>query len=206
MPKRSAICTFFGRAGCLCLLMVAAVLVGVPQASRAEDGVTSDQIHDALTRPRRGGAANAAVASETIERLKAIGHRRGLNLQEREELAQATSGLPQIDLTIYFDFDSAQLTATARPHLRELGAALSRADLKGATIVLSGHTDARGGPEYNQGLSERRADAVAKFLVDEFGLEPKSLLATGYGAEQLLNQADPKAAENRRVQIVNAGR
>ncbi|MDP1605021.1 MAG: OmpA family protein, partial [Legionella sp.] len=43
-----------------------------------------------------------------------------------------------------------------------------------------------------QGLSERRARAVPKLLVDEFGLDAKSVLSTGYGAKQLGNSAGQK--------------
>ena len=49
------------------------------------------------------------------------------------------------------------------PQVTELGKALTTEDLKGRTFILSGFTDAKGSETYNQGLSERRADAVKQF-------------------------------------------
>jgi outer membrane protein OmpA-like peptidoglycan-associated protein len=69
--------------------------------------------------------------------------------------------------------------------------------------LISGYTDAKGGDEYNQHLSERRAEAVKRFLMQKFGLTSGTLVTAGYGKEQLKNTADPFAAENRRVQIAN---
>ena len=56
---------------------------------------------------------------------------------------------------------------------------------------------------YNQDLSERRADAVKRFLSEKFGIEATKLISVGYGKNRLKNSSDPYAAENRRVQIVN---
>jgi outer membrane protein OmpA-like peptidoglycan-associated protein len=52
-------------------------------------------------------------------------------------------------------------------------------------------------------LSERRAAAVKRFLVEKFNLSDQNLVAAGYGEEKLKNSEDPFAAENRRVQIAN---
>jgi outer membrane protein OmpA-like peptidoglycan-associated protein len=89
------------------------------------------------------------------------------------------------------------------PVLLALGRALSRDELKGAVFFINGHTDAKGSDPYNQGLSERRAEAVKRLLVEQFGLPAADLIAVGYGRSQLKNAAEPFAGENRRVQIVN---
>jgi flagellar motor protein MotB len=44
--------------------------------------------------------------------------------------------------------------------------ALASGELKGGTFIVAGHTDAKGGDTYNQGLSERHADAVKRFLAE----------------------------------------
>src|SRR4029079_614853 len=67
----------------------------------------------------------------------------------------------------------------------------------------AGHTDAKGSETYNQGLSERRSDAVKRFLAEKYGIETNRLLTVGYGATKLKNSESPLAGENRRVQIVN---
>ena len=69
--------------------------------------------------------------------------------------------------------------------------------------MLAGHTDAKGGDDYNQGLSERRAEAVKRYLIERYRIQPDHLVAVGYGEKQLKAPTDPLGAENRRVQIVN---
>ncbi len=87
--------------------------------------------------------------------------------------------------------------------MTKLGVALRDSRLKDAIILLAGHTDAKGGDDYNKDLADRRAEAVKQFLVSKFGLPGESLVAVGYGRERLKNSANPLAPENRRVQVVN---
>ena len=69
--------------------------------------------------------------------------------------------------------------------------------------MLAGHTDAVGGEEYNQDLSNRRADSVKRYLTEKFGLPADTLVTAGYGKTRLKNANNPSAAENRRVEVVN---
>src|SRR5262249_16042761 len=110
---------------------------------------------------------------------------------------------PSIDLEIYFDYNSAIVGPQARPALSALGNVLSKDNFKGTVFFINGHTDAAGSPEYNQGLSQRRAQAVRRGLIEQFKLAPDTLVAVGFGKEQLKNAGNPLAPENRRVQIVN---
>jgi hypothetical protein len=71
-------------------------------------------------------------------------------------------------------------------------------------IIISGYTDARGAADYNQLLSERRAQAVRQFLITERGIDPKRLVAKGYGKTQLLLPSEPNNDLNRRVQFKNS--
>jgi outer membrane protein OmpA-like peptidoglycan-associated protein len=73
-----------------------------------------------------------------------------------------------------------------------------------STFIVAGHTDAKGSDTYNQGLSERRAEAVKRFLAEKYGIDASNLLTVGYGKTQLKNPAGPFASENRRVQVINA--
>jgi outer membrane protein OmpA-like peptidoglycan-associated protein len=131
------------------------------------------------------------------------GKTRQLTLGERKKVAEIAKTKPKIDLEIYFDYDSAAITAEAEPELMKLGRVLSNADLKGSVFLLGGHTDAKGSDAYNQRLSERRAASVKRFLQERFKLPDDALVTAGYGEEELKNKADPYAAENRRVQVVN---
>lgn len=130
---------------------------------------------------------------------------RAITVEERAEIANVAKDneLPSVDLEVFFAFDSDAVTSTAIPKLVSLGQALSDDALKGQTFLIAGHTDASGSADYNQGLSERRAESVKGFLLETFELEPESLIAVGFGEEQLKFPQDPFADENRRVQIVN---
>ena len=167
-----------------------------------------NRIARALTpRVRRGGEADHSAKQQTIERLKNVRLKRGgLNLQERDELYEATRPLPQVALVINFAFDSADLLSDTLPRLDALGQVLSRTNLQGNNVVISGHTDRKGTADYNLKLSDRRAGSVVEYLVNKFSLDRSNLTAVGYGFEKLKNAADPLAAENRRVEIVNGGR
>jgi outer membrane protein OmpA-like peptidoglycan-associated protein len=110
---------------------------------------------------------------------------------------------PAIDLEVYFNFNSAAITAQAEPQLRELGTALSDPRLKDAMISINGHTDAAGNDALNQKLSQRRAETIRRYLVAKFKLPSANLRAVGYGKQKPKNTADVFAPENRRVEIVN---
>ncbi len=84
-----------------------------------------------------------------------------------------------------------------------LGRALTNNDLKGSTFVVTGLTDAAGGEGYNQDLSERRADAIKRYLVDKYGINGTDLVTVGYGKSKLKDPASRWREVNRRVQVVN---
>ncbi len=99
-----------------------------------------------------------------------------------------------------FEFDKAEL----RPEDREL---LSRiagilATSQDYTVSVNGHTDDVGSEEYNQKLSERRAQAVRDYMV-KAGLPPGILSVTGHGKSRPLVPAtsDQARAKNRRVEL-----
>ena len=56
-------------------------------------------------------------------------------------------------------------------------------------FIFAGFTDAKGSATYNQGLSERRADAVKQFLSEKYGIEASNLVTVGYGLSHLKNPA-----------------
>jgi outer membrane protein OmpA-like peptidoglycan-associated protein len=75
--------------------------------------------------------------------------------------------------------------------------------LKGGTYIVAGYTDAKGRETYNQGLSERRADAVKRFLSEKIRHRREQLVTVGYGKTHLKN-ASTFSPDNRRVQVINA--
>jgi outer membrane protein OmpA-like peptidoglycan-associated protein len=106
-----------------------------------------------------------------------------------------------IDVEIHFGRGSAMLGAAAVSQLQALGVDLGKPELQGAALLVAGHADASGSDAYNQRLSERRADAVKRFLVTRFKVPDDTVIAVGHGKAQPKNTADPYAAENRRVQV-----
>jgi outer membrane protein OmpA-like peptidoglycan-associated protein len=128
---------------------------------------------------------------------------RSLTINEREHIASIAKEHPSVDIEIKFPFSSSDIGPAAVPAVSALGRALSSAELKGGTFVVAGHTDAVGSYASNQELSERRAEAVKRYLVSNFQIPAGSLVTVGYGKTKLKNESDPNAGENRRVQIVN---
>jgi outer membrane protein OmpA-like peptidoglycan-associated protein len=176
----------------------------------AADNATEDQILRALTPKRITRSLSAAPADTTraAEEAKFVNQirnrtTRSLSSGEREQIAEIAKEKPSIDLEITFDYNSATLSQKALPAVAALGKALTNPELKGTTFVLAGHTDATGGDGYNQDLSERRADALKKHLMEKYGIAAADLVTVGYGKSKLKNTSAPTAEENRRVQIVN---
>ena len=126
-----------------------------------------------------------------------------MNETERTRLVRIAAKRPAIDLEVLFDFNAATISARSRQVVKALGEALKSQDLAGGTFMIAGHTDAKGKPSYNQGLSERRAQAVKQALVDEFQIPADKLVVAGYGAERLKTPDEPYADGNRRVEVIN---
>ena len=74
-------------------------------------------------------------------------------------------------------------------------------DTPGFAVQVDGHTDNVGNPESNRKLSQDRADAVVKYLVEKKGVDAKRLSAKGFGDTQPIgdNKTDKGRARNRRV-------
>src|SRR5262245_30855515 len=179
----------------------------ISQAARAGD-LSAQQIVDGLKAPKTrslaaSNAQPAPLSAADAAFLDKVRKTRSLSSADRDQVQQIAQTRPSVDVEIYFDYNSAALSPKAEPQLNSLGKALTSKDLTGAVVMLGGHTDAKGGDGYNQGLSERRAETVKKFLVENYHISGDTLISTGYGKRELKNSTDPFAAENRRVQIVN---
>jgi outer membrane protein OmpA-like peptidoglycan-associated protein len=150
-------------------------------------------------------SANKALSTEDQRFLDSIRAKRtrSLSAPERERVASIAQTRQSIDLDITFEYNSANITRKAMNQVQELGKALSDPSMKGTVFLVAGHTDAKGGDDYNQGLSERRAEAIKRFLAEKFGIQAENLVTVGYGKTQLKNSSDPFSEENRRVQVVN---
>lgn len=101
---------------------------------------------------------------------------------------------------VNFEFNKAVLTSTARQILRNVAQTLR--DSPGFQVEIEGHTDSIGSSSYNLELSQRRADSVKQFLVEQ-GASANRLYTRGYGETRPIasNDTDPGRATNRRVEL-----
>ena len=137
-----------------------------------------------------------------------------LTIVEREQMEQKVTVNPDalfgdISTTghaavygIYFDHDSATITQESNPSLKAI-ADMLKAN-KSLKLYVVGHTDMTGGFEYNVGLSLKRAHAVVKALVNEYGIAGERLLGKGAGPLCPVgsNKNDNGKKLNRRVELV----
>lgn len=116
---------------------------------------------------------------------------------------QTMSAPGRADLMITFVSGSATLTEQAKSNANQFISALGSPKLTGMRFVIEGHTDAVGSREYNLDLSQRRAQAVVNYLTAS-GVSRSRLDVQGFGFDRPLNASNPRAASNRRVEVVKA--
>lgn len=160
-----------------------------------------------------GGRAMAQSAADVNDILKSLapidGQTQAGGFTPREPRIYVVGGRSitvdlyyQRDFEVYFDYDSARITAEADTELRPLGRSLESPELRPFSYLLAGHTDAAGSAAYNLALSARRAASVKAHLLKNFAIEPNRLVTTGFGEQQLKFPDNPLAAANRRVQVL----
>jgi OOP family OmpA-OmpF porin len=115
-------------------------------------------------------------------------------------LRPAPGPLFTIEGEVAFDLDSARIKPEFYPTLNEIATALKANPEQ--RVTLTGHTDSIGSESYNEGLSLRRAEAVAEHLRNA-GVAPDRLTVRGAGESRpgASNDTDAGRAQNRRVEI-----
>ena len=91
---------------------------------------------------------------------------------------------------IYYDYDKWTIRKDARPALDKLVQLMRATPI---VIELGSHTDSRGKAEYNQTLSQKRAEAAVSYITSK-GIDPKRISAKGYGESQLFNRCSDNVA------------
>jgi OOP family OmpA-OmpF porin len=101
---------------------------------------------------------------------------------------------------VNFDFDKSNIRPDAAVILDEAVVALGSSS---APVMVEGHTDWVGSDAYNQGLSERRAESVRRYL-SEHGVDEGRLSTAGYGESRPIasNETREGRALNRRVELL----
>jgi len=105
-----------------------------------------------------------------------------------------------ITLNVQFDFDKADIKPEFHNEIKAAADFLKK-NAAGKDAVLEGHTDDRGEADYNQKLSQARAEAVMNYMVENFGIDANKISAKGYGESQPIadNSSEEGRFKNRRV-------
>jgi len=171
------------------LMMVSVVLAGCASGVKLDDVPVEDKSASAsgvgvgVQGIGAGqGAAQTSVASVTVG---------------QTATGQGPVGIAHV---VFFDFDSFVIRAEARPVIASHAQFLQANKQRKAN--LEGHTDDRGGREYNLALGQKRADAVRQAL-SLLGVPESQLEAVSFGKEKPLATGGSEAdqAQNRRVEI-----
>lgn len=104
------------------------------------------------------------------------------------------------DSGLLFGFDQASLTSTSQGNLQNLAETLKK--YEDTNILIEGHTDSKGTEEYNQTLSEQRANSVSSYLTG-LGVSTGRISDVGYGESMPIATNDTEAgrSSNRRVEV-----
>ncbi len=109
-------------------------------------------------------------------------------------------------LQVQFDFDKAELKSSYTPQFDMIAKVLKESPDKSMTV--EGHTDAIGTEEYNQGLSLRRAEAVARKFIQDYGISSDRIDVKGYGEARPIadnNTAEGRAQNRRAIAVILQG-
>lgn len=149
------------------------------------DGADEGQIYNVLVAP-------------PVERLD-----RRYTLEQVRYNEPLRAFMPRLDLEINFDTGSWQLTPDQVDRLSLIAQALNRAIQRNPreVFLVEGYTDAVGSDIDNLSLSDRRAEAVAVALTEQFQVPPENLATQGYGKQFLKVQTNGPERANRRVAI-----
>lgn len=145
-----------------------------------------------------GAIAGAGIGSYMDRQEREIRERTGGT--DVEVIRRGDDLILKMPSGITFATDSSTVQPQFRPTLDKVADVLDRYNQ--TYVDVYGHTDSTGSPSYNQALSERRADAVADYLVSR-GVEAARIEALGYGLTQPIatNDTPEGRAENRRVEL-----
>jgi len=128
--------------------------------------------------------------------------RKELQIKETEEAVTM-----KLEGDVLFDFDKAEIKPEAQQTLDKVGSVISQ--FPEGKVLIEGHTDSKGSPNVNLGLSKRRAEAVKDWLVKKKGI-PESIITTrGFGeTKPVAPNTNPDGSnntqgrqQNRRVEI-----
>lgn len=143
-----------------------------------------------------GGTAGALIGRHMDKQAEEL--RRDLEGATVERVGEGI--LITFNSGLQFDLNSYNLTATTRGNLDDFARVVNKYD--DTDILIEGHTDSSGSDDYNQTLSEKRAESVKRHLISQ-GVVANRLTSVGYGESQPIADNDTQAGrqQNRRVEV-----
>jgi peptidoglycan-associated lipoprotein len=171
------------------------LLAGCGSTVKLDEAPVESRTPTAVT-AQTGGSGNVATASGGTGTAAPQSQVATVNLAPVG--AGATAGT--LGRVVYFDFDSFVVKDEFRSLIDAHAKALSAQ--RGKRLVVEGHTDERGGREYNLALGQKRAEAVAKSLT-LLGVQESQIEAVSFGKERPAAEgSDEQAwARNRRAEL-----
>lgn len=171
--------------------LLKAMLVALPIMAISACSSTSESETDAMgSTSGSGSELNGGVQTGGV----------GAMLSSEEQQRQQLEELRKEHI-IYFDFDRSEVQTEFAAVLEAHGTYL--VEHPSVRVLIEGHADERGTPEYNIALGERRAKAVAKYL-QGMGVQPSQMSIVSYGEEKPLDfsRTDEGFGKNRRAVLV----
>jgi len=176
-------------------LVLAAACGGDPPPPPAPTGPTAEELEQ-----MRQDSIRAAREAEAARRAAEEAARR----EEAARQAAMREARETLEMMIFFEFDSDEITAASEETLRAKLPILRNSPT--VRMRLEGHADERGSNEYNLALGSRRAQSAMDWLTS-FGIAANRIATTSFGEDRpLVNRSDEEAwARNRRVAFVITG-
>jgi outer membrane protein OmpA-like peptidoglycan-associated protein len=173
-------------------------------ARRAQAEAAAAEAEARAENARAQQQAAEQAAQQATQQTEQMRERLKQQLNQVLQTTETARGLIVNMSDVLFDFNKYTLKPEAREKLAKVsGILLAYPNLK---LQVEGYTDNIGSDEYNQKLSEERADAVRDYLVSQ-GVSDGSISAAGYGKSNPIadNSTNAGRAQNRRVQLVVSG-
>jgi outer membrane protein OmpA-like peptidoglycan-associated protein len=174
------------------------------EAQRAQAEAAAAEARERAERARQQQQAAEQSAQQANQQAEQMRERLKEQLNQVLQTTETARGLIVNMSDVLFDFGKYSLKPNAKVKLAKIsGILLAYPNLK---LQVEGYTDNVGTPEYNQKLSEERANAVRDFLVSQ-NVSRDNITASGYGENKPVadNTSSSGRAQNRRVELVVSG-
>jgi peptidoglycan-associated lipoprotein len=180
---------------------VKSIAVALPMMVLTACGSTSDTDDQSKVDTNAAKTEEAAVVAKEAEdsvQVKAAKRAARIEEKKRKQLARLRA-----EHIVYFDFDASSVSSEYASVLDAHAKYLSKKSNSNVKVLVEGHADERGTPEYNIALGERRAKAVVTYLTN-MGVSAEQISVVSYGEEKPMvkDRSEDAFSKNRRAVLV----